>query len=406
MLRLNSPADLVVNIDPSTGIHFTYGEYFVIHCGPYNYYFDDASRVFLRDPRVLSDISEAVWFNFFDHLKKAHQVDRKELARIGVKIFEILGYGILKMEFISGETRAFVKNSSFALSYRLISGGIESPRPVCQYSEGFIRAFMSHVLSRGRGKLDVVESMCGAMGHQYCEFDFDIRNIARPLFESPGNTIRLFNLPSENLRPFLQNLDKLMPQPRNGLLFYPSIYEEFKTLYVTYMLANYYAMAFYEAMKMARKESNEKALRYLYALAAVVCIISTFGSFVSTPIFQKLIYPLSSNPVEAMFFLLNLTGMGRWEILSYDGKQLEFKVYNFYELNYQFQVGEERPLSPFVEGAGIAVKFMVENMLDDIMRGKKFSYTDVLSAFSPSMPYRVRLFEVDRDTNSAHVVLE
>lgn len=406
MLKLTLPTDLVVNIDPSSGIHFTYGEYMVIHCGPYNYYFDDASRVFLKDPRILSDISEAVWFNFFEHFKKAHHMDRKDFAKAAVKIFEVLGYGMLNLEFIAGETRLLLKNSAFALTHRLISGGINSPRPICQYSEGYIRAFMEHVLKKERNKIDVIESRCMAMGDKHCEFDFKAGNVNRHIFESSGNKLDLFNLPSEKLRPFLQNFDKLMPQPRNGLLFYPSIYEEFKTLYVTYMLANYYGMAFYEAMKVARENDNEQALRHLYALAAVICIVSTFGSFASTPIFKRLIYPHASNPLEAMFFLLNLAGMGRWELVSYDGSRMAYNVYNFYELNYQYQVGEDNPLSPFVEGAGMAVRFIVENMLDGIMMGEKFSYTEVLSTFASSMPYEVKLFEPIEETNSVHVVIE
>lgn len=406
MLRLTLPTDLVVNIDPSSGIHFTYGEYLVIHCGPYNYYFDDASKVFLKDPRILSDVSETVWSNFFEHFKRAHQMDRKDLARAAVKIFEVLGYGRLNLEFIAGETRVIVENSAFAITHRLIGGGINSPRPVCQYSEGFIRAFLEEVLGKEKGRVDVVESKCMAMGNKHCEFDFLMGDAGRKSLESPGNTMRLFNLPSEKLRPFLQNFDKLMPQPRNGLLFYPSIYEEFKTLYVTYMLANYYSIAFYEAMKVARENDNEQALRHLYALAAVICIISTFGSFAATPIFRNLIYPQASSPLEAMFFMLNLAGMGRWELVNYDGKQLEYNVYNFYELNYQLQVGESNPISPFIEGAGIAVRFIVENMLDGIMGGEKFSYTETLSTFASSMPYDVKLFEVNEETNSAHVVIE
>ncbi len=403
-MKLQLPADVVVNVDPSAGIHYTYGEYLVIHCGPYNHYFNDASRTFIGERRVLSEISRAVWMNFFSHLNQVQDMDRKTLSRIGIKLFEVLGYGKLSLNIVGGKTESIVENSLFALSHKMLTA-MDSPSPVCEYTEGYISAFLNAVISPGDGVIKVEEGQCAAMGHDQCVFHIGASR-ENPRFRSPGNTFRVFNLPSDELRPFLMNLDKLLPKPRNGLLFYPSIYNEFPRLHISYMVANYYSMVFHEALKRAREMGNVDALRHLYALAAIICIISTFGSFAGTPIFSRVIYPGAGNPYEAMFFLLNLSGMGRWELIEYSSRHLEYRVFNFYELNYQLQVEEPEPISPFVEGAGIAVKFIVENMLDGIMKGEKFSYSDVLSTFVDGFPYAVREFQYDPSKNAVHVVLE
>ena len=405
MIKLRTPTDIVVNVDPSAGIHYTYGEYLVIHSGPYNHYFNDASRLLLGDARILSDASQAVWINFYDHLRKVQELDRKDLAKVGIKLFEVLGYGKLHLNIIGGQTESIVENSIFGLTHRILSA-IPSRKPVCEYSEGYVGAFLNTVLASQVESVEATEEKCSAMGHDICEFRIEIVRRKEPRFNSPGNTFRVFNLPSEELRPFLTNLDKLFPKPKNGLLVYPSIYNEFPRLHITYMMANYYSIVFYEALKKARTDGKLDALRHLYSLAAVICIVSTFGSFVATPIFQKVIYPKSGNPYEAVFFLLNLAGMGRWELVGYSDEHLEYKVFNFYELNYQLQMEEPEPISPFVEGAGMGVKFLVDGMLDGIMKGEKFSYPEVLAAFADGFPYAVRMYEYDPSINAAHVVIK
>ncbi len=405
MIKLRLPTDIVVNVDPSAGIHYTYGEYLVLHCGPYNHYFNDASRTFLGDRGMLSKASEAVWSNFFNHLKQVQELDRKELSRSGIKLFEVLGYGQLNLNIVGGRTESLVENSVFALTHRILST-IPSRFPVCEYSEGYISAFLNAVLNPGDSSIEVVEEKCGSMGHDRCIFRLGTAREKGNPVSSPGNSFKVFNLPSEELKPFLTNLDKLLPKPKNGLLFYPSIYNEFSRLHISYMMANYYSIVFHEALKRARESNNVDALMHLYSLAAIICIVSTFGSFAGTPIFSRVIYPKARNPFEAVFFLLNLSGMGRWELVEYSRKYLEYRVYNFYELNYQLQVEEPEPVSPFLEGAGMAVKFLVENMLTGIMKGEKFNYSDVLSTFSGGFPYTVEKFEYDPDTNAAHVVIE
>ncbi|GEM_PF-3068125 len=405
MIKLKSPTDIVVNVDPSAGIHYTYGEYLVIHSGPYNHYFNDASRTFLKDPNLLSEASRAVWSNFFSHLKQAQKLDRKDFSRLGLRLFEVLGYGQLNLNIIGGKTESIVKNSVFALTHRILSA-VPSKIPVCEYTGGYISAFLNAVLMPKDEIIDVEEEKCGSMGHNECEFYVKTSREKPRRLESPGNAFRIFNLPSEELKPFLTNLDKLMPRPKNGLLFYPSIYNEFPRLHISYMMANYYSIVFYEALKEARRSNSVDVLRHLYSLAAVICIVSTFGSFAATPIFEKVIYPKSDNPYDAAFFTLNLAGMGRWELMEHSKKHLEYRVFNFYELNYQFQVEEPEPISPFVEGAGMAVKFMVDNMLDGILKGEKFNYSDVLSTFANGFPYVVKEYSYDPSTNSAHVVIE
>jgi len=405
MVKIKLPTDIVVNVDPSAGIHYTYGEYLVIHSGPYNHYFNDASRTFLKNPHVLSEASRATWANFYNHLKKVQELDRKELSRVGIKLFEVLGYGQLNMNIVGGKTESIVENSVFALTHRILSA-LPSKNPVCEYSEGYISAFLNAVLMPKVGMIEVQEEKCGAMGHNECEFFVRPTRENPVRLESPGNTFKIFNLPSDELKPFLTNLDKLMPKPRNGLLFYPSIYNEFPRLHISYMMANYYSIVFYEALKAARESDNIDALRHLYSLAAVICIVSTFGSFAATPIFEKVIYPKAENPYQAIFFVLNLAGMGRWEMVNYSSRRIEYRVFNFYELNYQLQKEEPNPVSPFVEGAGMAVKFLVDNMLDGIMKGEKYNYSDVLSTFANGFPYSVRKFEYDPSTNAAYVVVE
>ncbi len=405
MIKLHLPTDIVVNVDPSAGIHYTYGEYLVIHCGPYNHYFNDASRTLLKDRSILSEASRAVWTNFFNHLKQVQEVDRKELTRSGIKLFEVLGYGQLNLNMVGGRTEATVEHSVFALTHKILST-LPSRFPVCEYTEGYISAFLNAVLSSGDGKIKSVEEECASMGHDRCKFHIGVSKDDGPHIVSPGNSFKIFNLPSDDLRPFLMNLDKLMPKPRNGLLFYPSIYNEFPRLHISYMMANYYSIVFHEALKEARKSDNLETLKHLYTLAAIICIVSTFGSFAGTPIFSKVIYPRASNPFEAVFFLINLAGMGRWELVGASGKELEYRVFNFYELNYQLQVEEPEPVSPFVEGAGIAIRFLVDRMLDGIMKGEKFNYSDVLSTFAGGFPYTVEKFEYDPDTNAAHVVVK
>ncbi len=404
MIKLRLPTDIVVNVDPSAGIHYTYGEYLVIHCGPYNHYFNDASRTLLKDRSILSEASRAVWSNFFNHLKQVQELDRKELSRSGIKLFEVLGYGQLNLNIVGGKTEGIVKNSVFAFTHKILSTA-PSKFPVCEYTEGYISAFLNAVLSSGNGRIVSVEEECAAMGHDRCAFRIQPSEKEESSIRSPGNSFKIFNLPSDDLRPFLMNLDKLMPKPRNGLLFYPSIYNEFPLLHISYMMANYYSIVLHEAIKEARRTGNMDVLRHLYSLAAIICIVSTFGSFASTPIFKKVIYPRAGNPFEAIFFLLNLAGMGRWELIGHSERELEYRVFNFYELNYQLQVEEPEPISPFVEGAGIAVRFLVDKMLDGIMKGEKFNYSDVLSTFAGGFPYSIEKFEYDPDTNAAHVVV-
>lgn len=165
----------------SRGVKFDDGELKLMGMNLVTFYVSIAADLWLRmkskkNKKILYEVGFRGGWNIMKFFSKyIPKSAMKKMIDLGLKFSDVAGWGKFEVvKFDEKEGNVVVRNWNTVAKYIFLTYG-KQKSPACDFMRGVVGGSFAFILGKGIKDVEVKETCCISMGHNYCQFEIKVK---------------------------------------------------------------------------------------------------------------------------------------------------------------------------------------------------------------------------------------